>query len=69
MISLFKLRQKEPLLLRPFRVPAYPYFPLLALAIASFSFVAMAVYNVGLVLIYFGILALSFIIYKLKKKK
>jgi ethanolamine permease len=69
MISLFKLRQKEPLLLRPFRVPAYPYFPLLALAIASFSFVAMAVYNGGLVLIYFAILALSFVAYQLKKKK
>lgn len=69
MISLLRLRQKEPHLPRPFRVPAFPYFPILALAIATFSFVAMAVYNLGLVLIYFGILALSFALFTLKKKK
>ncbi|MBS1505817.1 MAG: ethanolamine permease [Bacteroidetes bacterium] len=69
MISLLRLRKTEPNLARPFRVPAFPYFPILALAIASFSFVAMAVYNLRLVLIYFVILALSFALFTLKKKK
>lgn len=69
MISLLRLRKTEPNLARPFRVPAFPYFPILALAIASFSFAAMAVYNLRLVLIYFVILALSFALFTLKKKK
>jgi ethanolamine permease len=68
MVSLLKLRAKEPSLARPFRVPLYPYFPIVALVIASFSFVAMAFYNEPLALIYFSILGLSYIIYKLAKK-
>ncbi len=68
MVSLLKLRVKEPELTRPFRVPLYPYFPIVALVIASFSFAAMAFYNAGLSLIYFLILGLSYLIYKIVKK-
>jgi len=68
MISLLKLRKKEPQLARPFRVPFYPYFPIIALIIASISFFAIAFYNTTLVLIYLFILALSFVVYKTVKK-
>ena len=68
MVSLLKLRQKEPDLHRPFRVPLYPYFPVAALLIASFSFLAMAFYNAILVLIYLLLLGLSFGAFKMAKK-
>jgi len=68
MISVIKLRRKEPDLHRPFRVPLYPIFPVVALLIASFSFMAMALYNELLALIYFLILGLSFAVFKVGKK-
>jgi len=68
MLSLLRLRQKEPGLHRPFRVPLYPYFPIVALVIASFSFVAMAFYNELLALIYFLLLGLSYSVFKIVKK-
>lgn len=45
MLSLLKLRQREPNLERPFRAPFYPLFPLIALSIASVSLVTMAWLN------------------------
>ena len=65
MISFFALRKKEPELDRPFKVPMYPIFPALALVIATFSLVAMTVYNLHLGLIYFGILMISYILFVL----
>ncbi len=64
MLSLIRLRQKEPDLARPFRVPLYPVFPIVALIIASFSLVAMAIYNVNLAAIYFLIIGVSYGIFK-----
>ena len=64
MLSVLRLRKSEPNLVRPFRVPLYPIFPLAALVIASFSFVAMAIYNVQLVIIYFLIIGISYGIFK-----
>lgn len=69
MLSLLKLRQKEPALQRPFSVPLYPYFPIIALVIASFSFLAMVFYNQLLALIYFLLLVVSFGIYKIVNLK
>lgn len=68
MLSLIRLRKVEPNLPRPFRVPLYPVFPIAALLIASFSFVAMAIYNVKLVVIYFLIIGISYGIFKVLKK-
>ena len=65
MISFFKLRKNEPEMERPFKVPFYPIFPALALIIASISMVAMTYYNLQLALIFFGLMAGSFIAYKL----
>jgi ethanolamine permease len=64
MISLLVLRKKEPELERPFRVPLYPFSPIVALVIATIAFIAITVYNPFLALIYFGILALTFIWFK-----
>jgi ethanolamine permease len=64
MIAMLALRKKEPNLERPFKVPLYPFAPIIALIIASVAFVAMVIYNQKLALIYFGILALSFVWFK-----
>jgi ethanolamine permease len=45
LLSLMRLRRKEPQLARPFRAPFYPLFPITALAIASVSLIAIVYYN------------------------
>jgi ethanolamine permease len=69
MISVIALRKKEPGMPRPFKVPFYPYFPIIALSIAFVSLIAMTTLYVKLALIYFGILALSYIWFNLTVKK
>lgn len=71
MISLLRLRIKEPDLTRPFKVPMYPVFPVVALLIAVFSLVAMTIYNKDQALIYFLILGACYVSFKnffLKRK-
>lgn len=65
MISLFVLRSKEPNMERPFKVPLYPIFPAVALTIAAVSLVAMSFFNGWLALIYFSVMVLSFVLYKI----
>jgi ethanolamine permease len=60
MLTVIVLRKKEPDLLRPFKVPFYPAFPVIALVIASVAMIAMCSLNLNLALIYFGILAISY---------
>jgi len=60
-IALLALRKKEPLLERPFRVPFYPVFPIVALIIGCVSLIAMITLNIKLSIIYFGILCLTYI--------
>ncbi len=69
MISLLRLRKKEPLLPRPFRVPLYPFFPITALLIAVISILAMTIYNFRLSLFYILLMALSYGFFKLVKKQ
>ena len=45
LLSLMRLRRREPQLQRPFRVPFYPLFPLIALTIAVASLLAIVYYN------------------------
>lgn len=45
MASLFKLRYREPGLARPYRAPAYPWFPALALGAAVVCLLTMIHYN------------------------
>lgn len=69
MITLLRLRKKEPHLHRPFRVPMYPLFPVTALIIAIFSFVAMTIYNAQLAMIYFLLVGICYACFKLIKTK
>jgi len=69
MLSLITLRKKEPALVRPFKVPFYPIFPMLALAISVVSIITMAYYYVYLALIYFGLLVAAFVAFKVFHKK
>jgi ethanolamine permease len=65
MIALLTLRKKEPGLERPFKVPMFPIFPMVALIIAIVSFAAMTIYNLKLALIYFLIIGLCYVAFKL----
>jgi ethanolamine permease len=69
MVSLLRLRKKEPELARPFKVPAYPWFPWIALVIATVSLIAMTIYNLRLSIIYFLIMGLAYGAFKLFTKK
>jgi ethanolamine permease len=65
MAALFKLRKKEPNLDRPFIVPAYPYFPAVALILSVVCLVAIVWYNLILSLWFFCgliLLALLFVL-------
>jgi ethanolamine permease len=64
MVALLRLRKKEPTLERPFKVPMYPIFPLVALTIAVVSFAALTIYNLKLALIYFLIIGVCYIAFK-----
>lgn len=62
MAALFALRKKEPLLERPFSVPFYPYFPVIALVLSVICLVAIVYYNVMISLWFFtGLLLLTII--------
>ena len=69
MISMLRLRKKEPGLNRPFRVPFYPFFPIAALLIAIVSIIAMTVYNFKLSLFYILLMGLSYGFFKLLSKQ
>lgn len=69
MISFLVLRKNEPILERPFKVPAYPAFPVIALSIAIVSLIAMTIYNWQLALVYFALLLGCYIIFKALSKK
>jgi ethanolamine permease len=68
MIALLRLRKKEPGLERPFKVPFYPFSPIIALIIAVAAFIAMTIYNFKLALIYCAIVAGCFVLYKIIDK-
>jgi len=64
MVAFFKLRWDRPNMKRPFKVPLYPFVPLIALIISSVALVAMSLFNLKLAGIYFSILALSLLWFK-----
>lgn len=67
LLSLIKLRREQPHLHRPFRVPLYPFFPVVALIIAILSFIAMTIYYFQLCILYCCILLAAFLFFKLFK--
>ncbi|MFQ5448858.1 MAG: ethanolamine permease [Saprospiraceae bacterium] len=66
MVALIRLRKTEPELERPFKVPFYPFSPVVALVIACVAFVAITIYNPVLALIFFFILAVAYGWFRLK---
>lgn len=68
MIALLQLRKNEKDMVRPFKVPFYPFFPLAALIIAIISIIAMTIFNVELAAIYFLIMGISYVAFKIFKK-
>lgn len=58
MVSLFVLRTKAPELHRPFKVPFYPWFPAIALALSAIALFAIIYYNPFLSLLFFAGLVL-----------
>lgn len=69
MIAFLRLRKNEPQLDRPFKVPMYPIFPMVALVLSTVSFIAMAIYNFKLLMIYLLMMAVCFVLFKLFKIK
>jgi ethanolamine permease len=66
MLTLLRLRKKEPGLPRPFKVPGYPWVPATALLIALVSFIALAAYNAPLAVFYLGLMGITFAIFKVR---
>ncbi|MES2619624.1 MAG: amino acid permease, partial [Bacteroidota bacterium] len=64
-LSIIRLRKTEPDMPRPFRTPFYPWFPLIALTIAVVALVALTYYNPLLAAIYFGVIFLAFVLFKI----
>jgi ethanolamine permease len=65
MISVMRLRATEPALERPFKVPFYPIFPIVALTIATISFTAMLIYNMKMGIIFILLLLICFLAFKI----
>ncbi len=63
-LSLIQLRKKEPLGVRPYKVPGYPYVPIVALIIACCSIVLIGYFNLKLMSIYLLILCSSSLVFK-----
>lgn len=64
LLSLFRLRKREPSLDRPFRTPGYPVVPMLALVMVLICFLITIWYNPITALVFAGGLMLSVVVYK-----
>ncbi len=60
MVSLFKLRRSEPLLLRPFRAPVFPFFPAFALAAAVVCLLTMVYFNPLVAALFVALMAIGY---------
>lgn len=69
MLSLFQLRRKEASLLRPYRAPFFPLFPIIALLLASICLIAMAWFNPIIGLIFLGFMAIGLVYFELTGKQ
>ena len=60
MVALFRLRRREPNLVRPFRAIGYPWLPLWALACAGVCLVSVAYFNLLISTIFGALLLLGY---------
>ena len=65
MVCLFMLRKNEPQMERPFKAPFYPVFPFIALLLSAICLVAIVYYNLRLSLLFFGIMIIGAILFKI----
>ncbi len=63
MLSLFKLRSREPSLARPFRAPLYPLTPAIALCLSAIAFIAVVASDLWVALIYVAVMAVAGLAY------
>lgn len=63
MVSVFVLRNKQPNLIRPFKVPFYPFMPIIALLLSVVCLVAIVYYNWLASLLFFALLLIVAIIF------
>jgi ethanolamine permease len=66
MVSLIRLRQREPNLPRPFRAIGYPYMPAWTLICASIALGSLVYYNRLVSLLFVLLLAIGYILYRLR---
>jgi ethanolamine permease len=67
MLSLFRLRRRQPDLDRPFRAPLYPVLPAIALGLAILCLVAMVYYNALIFALFVALFALFGLFYRLTR--
>jgi ethanolamine permease len=67
MLAFFRLRRLEPELPRPYRVPLYPLFPAVALALAVLCALSLAFTQARIALIFLGLLGLGLSYYWTRK--
>jgi ethanolamine permease len=65
MLSLFRLRRLEPDLQRPFEAPLYPWFPAIALVLATISLLSMIYFNPVTTLVFIVLMAALWVFYRL----
>lgn len=63
-VALFRLRQKEPELHRPYHSPLYPYLPMTALVLSVICLISMFIYNLQIGLAYLLLMFLGFLYYR-----
>lgn len=68
LVCLFALRRREPAMERPFRVPFYPFLPMLALVLGSVCLLAMVYFNLTLSLIFVGLMAGAYAVFAWVKR-
>jgi ethanolamine permease len=66
MVSLIRLRQREPDLPRPFRAIGYPYMPAWTLFSASIALCSLVYYNRLVSLLFVFLLAIGYLLYRLR---
>lgn len=64
MAALFRLRQREPHLPRPFKAPVYPVFPAIALIGGIVCLAAVVYYNSALSALFVGLMGLGYVYFR-----
>ncbi|WP_288423796.1 ethanolamine permease [uncultured Spirosoma sp.] len=64
LLSLFRLRQAEPDLPRPFQTPGYPFVPILALTLSVVCLLAIIWYNPTLSVLFFSLMLIAWSLFR-----